>query len=111
MWRVKTHTLKCWPLYFSEILSGQKTFDLRYDDRGYQVGDRLQLQEYLRPMGDDRVGTYTGRELTVDVSYILRGPQTKFGLMAGFVCMALAPTRVLHNTKESSTSNAEGMSV
>ncbi len=108
---MKTHTLKCWPIYFSEILSGQKTFDLRYDDRGYQVGDRLQLQEFIRPVGDDRAGTYTGRELTVDVSYILRGPQTKFGLMAGFVCMAFAPTRVLQNASNAAISNAEGMSV
>ena len=43
---MKTHDLKCWPEFFEAILNGTKNFDLRINDRGFQVGDRLLLHEY-----------------------------------------------------------------
>lgn len=43
---VTIHNLKSIPPYFAAIASGIKTFDVRYDDRGYQPGDVLSLSEY-----------------------------------------------------------------
>lgn len=40
------HNLKCWPEYFAAIASGQKKFEVRKNDRDYQVGDLLALHEY-----------------------------------------------------------------
>jgi hypothetical protein len=40
------HSLKCWPEYFQAIKSGKKTFEIRYNDRNYQVGDFLELHEF-----------------------------------------------------------------
>jgi len=37
------HTLKTPEPYFSAVQSGQKTFDVRINDRGYQKGDTVHL--------------------------------------------------------------------
>ena len=37
------HTVKCWPNYWDAIERGEKTFEVRLDDRGYQKGDILSL--------------------------------------------------------------------
>jgi hypothetical protein len=41
-----THTFKTTQPYFQQILDGTKTAELRENDRNYQVGDTLILQEY-----------------------------------------------------------------
>jgi hypothetical protein len=63
-----THELKSWPDYFVFLLDGTKTFELRINDRHFQVGDILHIREY-----DDRTGKYTGRDLRKRVTYILEG--------------------------------------
>jgi hypothetical protein len=62
------HPLKCWPVYFEGIASGQKRFELRKDDRDFRTGDALRLQEW----SPDR-GEYTGRECLVKVLYLVQG--------------------------------------
>ena len=63
-----THYLKILPEYFGAIRCGVKTFELRRNDRNYQPGDTLVLQEWTLE------GGYTGRELTRYVPYVLCGP-------------------------------------
>jgi hypothetical protein len=36
-----THKLKIEPKYFSRILESDKKFEVRFNDRDYQVGDRI----------------------------------------------------------------------
>ena len=64
---MSTHELKCWPQYFESISEGIKTFEIRKDDRGYEVGDLLHLREY-----DNEDGKYTGNEVWCAVTYIAR---------------------------------------
>jgi hypothetical protein len=47
------HQLKTWPSYFQPVWTGEKTFEVRFNDRGYQAGDVLDLREYdtSRPCG------------------------------------------------------------
>ena len=53
---MRIHELKTHRQYFGEIERGQKTWELRKDDRGgFEVGDRLHLREF-----DADTGTYTG---------------------------------------------------
>lgn len=40
---MSTHTLKLPEPYFSAVLSGDKTFEARRNDRAYQRGDKLVL--------------------------------------------------------------------
>jgi ParB family chromosome partitioning protein len=38
---MKLHTLKILPKYYLAVASGEKTFELRKNDRDYQVGDLI----------------------------------------------------------------------
>ena len=38
-----THRLKIYKAYADAILEGIKTFEIRYDDRGYQKGDLVEF--------------------------------------------------------------------
>ncbi len=35
------HELKVWPDYFDSVARGDKSFDLRFDDRDFEVGQRV----------------------------------------------------------------------
>ena len=59
------HNLKILPEYFTAVACGAKTFEVRKDDRPFDVGDVLKLQEY-----DGEI--YTGRALDVIATYVLR---------------------------------------
>lgn len=76
------HELKTWPEYFQDITQGAKTFEVRKNDRKYEVGDTLLLREY-----DPEAKEYTGYEMVVRVIYILHGGQ--FGVKKGFVVMSI----------------------
>lgn len=79
-----THELKCERPYFEMVASGRKTVEIRKDDRRYQIGDELLLNEYVPPhldVGFDpdkdghRLGRRTGRSCLVLVTHILRDRQ------------------------------------
>lgn len=62
----ETHELKTWPEFFGAIETGAKTFEVRFDDRGMEVGDTLVLREW-----DPSACYYTGKSLRVLVTYRL----------------------------------------
>lgn len=79
------HIVKCWVEFFEPIRTGIKTFDVRRDDRDYQVGDQITQLEYRHG-----VGVYTGREVNCDITYVARGPKFEaFGLMPGYAILAI----------------------
>ncbi len=59
------HVCKSWTHFFQAIKEGRKLHDLRNNDRNFQVGDVIRLQEYL-PFD----GVYTGDELDVEITFI-----------------------------------------
>ena len=114
------HELKTWPSVFQAMLDGDKPFELRKNDRDFQIGDELLLKEwkpiheercsYASPYDEqqtDRVdfrcrfcnrgledpleGSFTGRELRAKVSYVLRHGLFP-GLEAGYVVLGLRAT-------------------
>ncbi|GEO70520.1 DUF3850 domain-containing protein [Levilactobacillus acidifarinae] len=42
----RIHNLKVLPEYFEEQMAGRKRFEIRKNDRDYQVGDQLNLREW-----------------------------------------------------------------
>lgn len=81
------HTLKILPEYFEAVESNKKTFEIRKNDRGFKVGDKLILREW-QPNDDQFINPgYTGREVIRWVSYILYDWQA--GLKDGYCIMAL----------------------
>ena len=73
------HYLKIKPEYYRAIERGEKTFEVRFNDRDYKKYDVLHLQEWCG-------GEYTGREIIADVSYLLDDPDY---CKDGFVVMGL----------------------
>ncbi|MBC1827111.1 DUF3850 domain-containing protein [Listeria seeligeri] len=57
------HKLKILPEFFREKIALKKSFEIRNNDRNFEVGDTLVLQEF-----ED--GNYTGREYWEDIIYI-----------------------------------------
>ncbi len=92
-WRaIKKHELKCWPKYFEAILSNDKLFEVRLDDRDFQLGDILQLREW-----EPDARRYTGRQLSRRVTYILRATgklnSPSSALRLGYVVMSIEPKK------------------
>lgn len=73
------HHLKCLPEFFDRVIDGSKNFEIRRDDRGFQVGDKLVLEEW-----DGLNRRYTGAATERTVTYI-----TNFAQRPGFVVMGM----------------------
>lgn len=77
---MRVHELKTYPHYFQETMDGHKPFEIRLNDRNFQVGDIVILKEW------DNI-RYSGRELRGVIQYIL---DDKFiGLAKGYVAFSL----------------------
>lgn len=84
------HVLKCWPRYFDAAERGEKNFEVRRDDRGFQKGDVLVLQRTLESMPHRVDYTLDGKvrkKLRFRIAYVLTGGQ--FGIEPGYVVMSL----------------------
>ena len=79
-----THELKILPKYFSEVLGRVKNFEVRKNDRNYDVGDSLLLREWDGT-------TFTGRRLLRRIGYILSDPEY---VKEGYVVLGFAGTGV-----------------
>ncbi len=77
-----THELKCSPEFFKSVFDRDKNFEIRKNDRGFNVGDMLLLKEFtgVEP------NPYTGEWCARHVAYITDFPD---GLRDGYVCMGL----------------------
>lgn len=75
----KPHEVKCLPEYFQAVKRGDKTFEIRYNDRDYQVGDTLIICEW-----DNDRQQFTGDRVTRTISYM-----TDFEQGPGFEVLGL----------------------
>jgi hypothetical protein len=62
------HELKSWPKFFQAVWDVDKKFEIRNNDRNFQVGDCLFLREYDP---DAKANAYSGRELYLRVTYLM----------------------------------------
>lgn len=62
------HELKILPKYFNRVLDGSKTFEVRNNDRDFQAGDTVLLQEYDPQL--EGGARYTGRDLSFTIGYV-----------------------------------------
>lgn len=81
---MKVHILKTWPEPFQAVWDGLKPWEYRRNDRDYQVGDILLLEEW-----DNEKKQFTVREIKAMVAYVLN---EGFGLPEGFIIMSLSET-------------------
>ncbi len=73
------HYVKILPKYYMDVEKGIKTFEIRFNDRGYKVGDFLHLQEFCG-------GEYTGRTIDREICYMIDSPEY---CKEGFVVLGL----------------------
>lgn len=76
------HQIRLATMYFDDVVSGKKSFELRKNDRNYKVGDILEMLEF-------NDGRHTGRTVKAEVTYML---EDYTGLTEGYCILA---TKVL----------------
>lgn len=94
-----THILKCQDVYYDAIARGEKNFEVRRDDRGFQNGDIVELQrcvkgaygaayeverDFMRPGEPAHVMRFR-------IGWVLTGGQ--FGIEPGYVVFSLLPIK------------------
>lgn len=75
------HELKTFPSFFDAVWVGDKNFEIRFDDRGFQKGDKFLLREWdphaecvCRDEGrfhTDTCTRYTGRWLAGEIGFVV----------------------------------------
>lgn len=80
----KVHSIRLAKTYFNDVASGKKSFELRKNDRGYKVGDMLEMLEFAD-------GRNTGRIIQAEVVYMLEGYT---GLEEGYCILGISVKKV-----------------
>jgi hypothetical protein len=83
----RTHDLKCHPIPFAAVRSGAKPYEIRHNDRDYEVGDSLLLREW-----DPTTGLYTGAFVLRLVTYMT--PSGEWGLPEDLCVLGIPPVVV-----------------
>ena len=78
---ITRHQLKTWPEFFWPVVTGEKPFEIRKNDRDFRVGDDLELLEW-----DPQAESYSGKNGLFTVTYV-----TDFEQKPGYVVMGLKP--------------------
>ena len=79
------HAVKELPEYYEAVKDGSKRFEVRKDDRPYEVGDYLALNEY-------DVSGYTGRSMLFKITYVLR---SHLYCKEGYAILGIAPCGIV----------------
>jgi len=83
------HELKLYTEYFNAVISGEKTFEIRKNDRFFHKGDLLALNEH-----DGQC--YTGNSCLVYNDYILNNPDY---VKKDMIIMSIKPCTVIRHSE------------
>lgn len=96
-WCEMIHQLKIESKYFVQIMTGVKTFEVRFNDRDFHAGDYLGLNEITDHQCNDKgERKETGRFLLVRVLNVFDNPVF---VKDGYVIMSIAPCKIIEPTK------------
>lgn len=88
---MQVHTLKTIERYFEAVERGEKTFEVRKNDRAFQTGDVLELVKtderghYIHQPGS----RFTEIKLRRKITYLLQGGQ--FGIEPTYCVLGIGP--------------------
>ena len=71
------HKVKIEDVHYENIIAGRKRFEIRYNDRGYQLGDELEFADIY---GSGRQGVWK-------IIYVHSG----YGMAENFVVLGIEP--------------------
>lgn len=95
--RNMVHQLKTVQPYFDDVASGNKTFEVRKNDRDFKVNDVLMLLEYEPDKADNQKSKgLTGKCVTARITYILDTPKY---CKDGYVILGFRPEKMLSSNK------------
>jgi hypothetical protein len=77
------HELKCWPVFFDATYRGEKSFELRKNDRDYRAGDMIILRRYNPAFQE-----YTGLQMKMIITCVLDGSAVG-GLQEGYAILGI----------------------
>jgi hypothetical protein len=85
------HYLKSHPRFFAKVIDGTKQFEIRFDDRGFRIGDGIVLLEWDPEQGQERVAEgYTGGQVSGTIVYVLSSKEMAGGgLESGYVALGI----------------------
>lgn len=86
------HEIKIQSKYYKKVLTGEKTFEIRFNDRNYAVGDILKLREIENNM-------YTGETIDVRIMYMLKHADFPEGIPDGYVVFSIEKLGGLNNAR------------
>lgn len=109
---MRTHAVRAWSTYFEPVFDGSKPFEVRFDDRGYQAGDKIIMREWhvnktcscLLKHPAATCPRYTGRMVKARIGYVMasmpaegsRKPFNGFGyVILGLVDVEAIPVPVM----------------
>jgi len=84
------HELKTDDTVFQAVWRGDKTYEIRVNDRDYKIGDQLVLMETVYPgkaMKKNAPLLFSGRQIVAVVTHILYGPV--YGLAQDWCIMSI----------------------
>lgn len=82
---MKVHEVKIWESYADAVLGGDKTFEIRYNDRGFQKGDRLKFQVVEDGNSAFDLKSHGLNDKEFEITYVHSG----LGMIDGFVVLAI----------------------
>jgi hypothetical protein len=88
------HELKVWTKYFDSLIDNSKTFEVRFDDRGYQVGDMLILKEFILSRGE-----YSGRMTSRKISYKLNAKEMPNVIAPGYCVLGFELPKICESCR------------
>jgi hypothetical protein len=92
---MRTHYLKTWPVFFAAVARGRKPFEVRNDDREFDDGDVIVLQEWdpelAKKTPTNPSAGYTGKpEIRGVITYVLLADDCPSGaLNSGFAVLGV----------------------
>lgn len=92
----KIHKIKLSKEFCDEVLNGNKTFEIRYNDKGYQKGDFI---KFIPVDSDSSLATHWIHPIEnalFEITYVINS----WGLKDGFVCLAIKLVNKNVNKKE-----------
>lgn len=81
----QTHKLKILPKYFKAVARGTKHFEIRKNDRDYNVGDQIELKEH-----DGEI--YTGNVIKGEITFV-----TDFEQREGYIVFSFRKWAIVNS--------------
>ena len=85
---MKTHELKIQGDFADAVYSGEKTFEIRENDRGFQKGDHIKFKT-TNDCRHNWINAHAIEDCEYEITYILNG----WGLKENYVVLAIKPVK------------------